>query len=128
MESCASRQPGETTRRVDGDRCDQVVDALALTTVIASRPGGKLFRSFDGASARRARTRAAGSGTRAARRDPTPVSAGPAFSVQARRADRGCGVVSPYVSVGGEVFARLAKGTEDSAVPDVGSCVAPRAQ
>lgn len=93
---------GETVRRVDGATCDQVVQALSLTAAIA----------FD-------------RGPPPPPPPPPPVERSTPstpwaleLGVRASTTE----VVSPFVSLGGEVFVRLTKKTDDPARPtlDVG--------
>jgi hypothetical protein len=101
---------GETTRRVDGERCDHVFDALALTTVIAL---DRVVNSSEAPSTEPppAPAPAPPIPERAPRPSPrSPVTTRPTFNVQVGARALAAVVVSPYVSLGGEVFVRLAQG------------------
>jgi hypothetical protein len=88
---------GETVRRVEGATCDQVVAALSLTAAIA------LDRGPPAPEAPRPVAR------------PNPPSPPLAFELGARATTSE--VVSPFVSVGGEVFVRLTRRTNDPSRP-----------
>jgi hypothetical protein len=90
---------GETVRRVDGPTCDQVVEALSLTAALAFDRGPTPAE------------KPAPVAPRALSAPSTPL----AFELGARASTSQ--VVSPYVSLGGEVFVRLTKRTNDAARP-----------
>jgi len=102
---------GETRRRVDGERCAQVMDALALTTVIAL---DRVVNSPEAPSTEPAPPPPAPPVPDQAPRAPhAPVPSAattrPTFNVQLGARALVAAVVTPYVNVGGEVFARLAR-------------------
>jgi hypothetical protein len=106
----AGDEGGETRRHVDGERCAQVMDALALTTVIA------LDRVVNSPEAPATEPPPAPpppappTPDRASRAAvPSPAAARPALHVQLGARALVAAVVSPYVNVGGEVFVRLAR-------------------
>ncbi|HEY3594464.1 MAG TPA: hypothetical protein VGL13_11340 [Polyangiaceae bacterium] len=89
---------GATVRTMEGGTCDQVVDALSLTAALAldgARPADKPPPPAP------------------PRPSPTPV----AFAVGARAITSE--VVSPFVSVGGELFLRLTKTSESAVKPSL---------
>jgi hypothetical protein len=100
-------EQGETVRSVEGSPCDQVVDALSLTAALA----------FD-RTAQSVASPAPKPSPIAQRAPAAPFPLALALGARAVTSE----VVSPFLSVGGELFVRLTTNTEDVGKPtlDVG--------